>query len=198
MSLIPAGTSRQPQAATGCLIAVVGPSGAGKDSLIDFARRHFAGQDGVHFARRIITRDAQAGGEDHQPATPEEFEAWRATGRFAVDWQAHGLCYGIPADVCGLLGQGQVVIANGSRSVLPRFADAFGCLLVVNVTARPEVLADRLEARGRESREDILARLARSSLAIRGDYHVVEIDNSGLLEEAGRKFVAVIEDQLLR
>lgn len=185
----------------GRMIVVVGPSGAGKDSLIAYAKRHFSGQAGaercpVHFVQRIITRAADAGGEDHCPASPSEFDDLKAAGRFAVDWDAHGLSYGIPHDVHRWLSNGGVVIANGSRSILPRFAQVFPRLLVVNVTARPEVLADRLEARGRESREDILQRLQRSPPDIRGDFSVVTIDNSGPLEEAGRQFIETIETAL--
>ncbi|WP_234635453.1 phosphonate metabolism protein/1,5-bisphosphokinase (PRPP-forming) PhnN [Allorhizobium ampelinum] len=182
----------------GRMIVVVGPSGAGKDSLIAYAKRHFAEQADaercpVHFVQRVITRAADAGGEDHRPASPSEFDDLKAAGGFAVDWDAHGLSYGIPENVHCWLSNGNVVIANGSRSVLPRFAQVFPRMLVVNVTARPEVLADRLEARGRESREDILQRLQRSPPEICGDYPVVTIDNSGLLEEAGRRFIETIE-----
>lgn len=184
--------------AQGRMVVVVGPSGAGKDSLMAYARHHFAGVStaegrAVHFVQRVITRPADAGGEDHLPATPTQFDDMRAAGRFAIDWDAHGLSYGIPEEVHSWLSDGGVVIANGSRSVLPQFREVFPQLTVVNITARPEVLADRLEARGRESREDILQRLQRGSPDISGDYPVVTIDNSGALDEAGRHFVGAIE-----
>ncbi len=60
------------------------------------------------------------------------------------------------------------------------------------MTARPEVLAGRLEARGRETHEDIMARLARGPLTVRGDYDVTELDNSGSLEEAERKMLDLL------
>lgn len=180
-------------AAKGWMIVVVGPSGAGKDSLIAYAKQHFAKNDQVHFVQRVITRPANAGGEDHSAATPSEFDDLKADGRFAVDWEAHGLSYGIPHKACEWIAKGGVVIANGSRSVLPRFLQAFPQLVVVNITARPEVLADRLEARGRENREEILRRLQRSSLEIIGDYHVITIDNSGALAEAGEQFIGTID-----
>jgi ribose 1,5-bisphosphokinase len=177
----------------GRLIVVVGPSGAGKDSLIAYAKHHFATNSDVHFVQRVITRPANAGGEDHSAATPSEFDDLKAAGHFAVDWDAHGLNYGIPQEVCGWISAGGVVIANGSRSVLPCFHRAFPQMTVVNVTATADVLADRLEARGRENREDIMRRLARGSLEIVGDYHVVTIDNSGLLADAGERFLRVID-----
>ncbi|MCM2473612.1 phosphonate metabolism protein/1,5-bisphosphokinase (PRPP-forming) PhnN [Rhizobium sp. CG5] len=182
--------------APGTLVAVVGPSGAGKDSLMAIAARHFLGVPQVHFVQRVITRPADAGGEDHVCVSESDFEAQRQAGGFAVDWDAHGLRYGIPAAVHEKLAQGHVVVANGSRSTLPRFAKAFSPLLVVNVTASPDVLATRLEARGRESRDEILRRLARSSLEIRGDYDVVTIDNSGALEDAGTQFIQTLSGLL--
>ncbi|OLP45234.1 phosphonate metabolism protein/1,5-bisphosphokinase (PRPP-forming) PhnN [Rhizobium oryziradicis] len=180
----------------GRMIVVVGPSGAGKDSLIAYAKQHFAENPHVHFVQRVITRPANAGGEDHNAATPSEFDDLKAAGRFAVDWDAHGLSYGIPQDACSWLSRGDVVIANGSRSVLPCFQRAFAQMTVVNVTATADVLADRLEARGRENRDEILRRLERSSLEIVGDYHVVTLDNSGILADAGERFLSVINDCL--
>lgn len=181
---------------SGTMVAVVGPSGAGKDSLLHIARTHFAGRPDVHFVRRVITRPADAGGEDHICVSQADFDAMRAQGAFAVDWDAHGLSYGIPASVQEKLALGHLVIANGSRSALPEWARAFPSLLVVNITASPEVLAERLVARGRESREDILRRLNRGSLKVEGDYPVIEIDNSGALADAGARLIAVLEAEL--
>ena len=175
------------------MVAVVGPSGAGKDTLLAVARAHFSGSADVHFVQRLITRALDAGGEDHRCVSDTEFEAMQRAGSFAVDWDAHGLRYGIPAAVHEKLALGHLVVANGSRSVLDRFARTFGRLLVVNVTAAPEVLASRLEARGRESRDDILKRLKRGSLEIRGDYQVVTIDNSGDVATAARALIEALE-----
>ncbi|UJW75595.1 phosphonate metabolism protein/1,5-bisphosphokinase (PRPP-forming) PhnN [Rhizobium sp. SL42] len=187
----------RPARPPGTLVAVVGPSGAGKDSLIQFAMAHFSGQPEVHLVQRVITRAADAGGEDHVAVSAADFEARQQAGDFAVHWDAHGLRYGIPASVLDQLSEGHVVVANGSRSVLDRFQRAFASLLVVNVTARPEVLAARLQARGRESAADIEARLTRGgSLSIPAQYNCLTIDNSGPLEEGGRKLVAALEGLL--
>lgn len=176
----------------GCMIVVVGPSGAGKDTLMARAAEYFSGSKDVIFARRVITRDASAGGEDHDGVCEADFEALKAAGHFAVSWQAHGLHYGIPAETQTAVAAGAVVIANGSRSALGAFKQAYPMLLVVNITATPEVLAARLEARGRESREDILRRLERSMLGVRGDYDAVTIDNSGEIETASRALIDIL------
>lgn len=180
-------------AKAGTLAVVVGPSGAGKDTLMNLAARHFVGRADVHFVRRVITRDGDAGNEDHRSVSEADFDAMEQAGAFAVSWEAHGLKYGIPADVADELARGNLVIANGSRSALHRFQAAFPRLKVINITATREVLAERLMARGRESREDVLKRLERSSLTVEGSYDVVDIDNSGTLEEAERAIISVLE-----
>ncbi len=180
-------------ATAGTLAVVVGPSGAGKDTLMNLAARHFAGRQDVHFVRRVITRDGDAGNEDHRSVSEADFDAMEQAGAFTVSWEAHGLKYGIPADVANELARGNLVIANGSRSALHRFQSAFPRLKVINITATREVLAERLMARGRESREDVLKRLERSSLTVEGSYDVADIDNSGTLEEAERAIISILE-----
>lgn len=182
-----------PDKASGIMAVVVGPSGAGKDTLMNLAARHFAGRQDVHFVRRVITREGDAGNEDHKSVSEADFDAMEQAGAFAVSWEAHGLKYGIPADVTDELAHGNLVIANGSRSVLHRFQATFPRLKIINVTARREVLAERLMARGRESREDVMRRLERSTLTVEGSYDVADIDNSGTLEEAERAIIAVLE-----
>ncbi|KGD98157.1 phosphonate metabolism protein/1,5-bisphosphokinase (PRPP-forming) PhnN [Rhizobium sp. YS-1r] len=176
----------------GCMVAVVGPSGAGKDTLMAYAARFFEGRDEVIFVRRVITRDAAAGGEDHDSVSEAEFEALEKAGRFAVSWGAHGLRYGIPVETKEAVDQGWLVVANGSRSALGRFKAAYSRLIVINVTASLDVLAARLEGRGRETREEILRRLERSSLSVEGDYEVMTVDNSGSIEMAGKAMVEAL------
>ncbi|MBB4506475.1 phosphonate metabolism protein/1,5-bisphosphokinase (PRPP-forming) PhnN [Rhizobium leguminosarum] len=194
--------SHEPHAGAGAergtMVVVVGPSGAGKDTLMNLAARRFKGREDVHFVRRVITRHRDAGGEDHLSVSLEGFAAMEQSGSFAVWWEAHGLKYGIPAEISVALSRGHIVVANGSRSALHRFQAAFPRLKVVNVTTRPEVLAGRLEARGRETHEDIMARLARGPLTVRGEYDVVELDNSGSLEEAEQKMIEILNGLLTK
>ncbi|MGO8247306.1 phosphonate metabolism protein/1,5-bisphosphokinase (PRPP-forming) PhnN [Rhizobium leguminosarum] len=194
--------SHEPHAGAGAergtMVVVVGPSGAGKDTLMNLAARRFKGRDDVHFVRRVITRHRDAGGEDHLSVSLQGFAAMEQSGSFAVWWEAHGLKYGIPAEISVALSKGHIVVANGSRSALHRFQAAFPRLKVINVTARPEVLAGRLETRGRETHEDIMARLARGPLTVRGEYDVVELDNSGSLEEAEQKMIEILNGLLTK
>jgi alpha-D-ribose 1-methylphosphonate 5-triphosphate synthase subunit PhnL len=165
----------------GRLIGVVGPSGVGKDSLMEalVARR-----PDLHRVRRVITRPETAGGEVFEGITPALFAARAAGGDFALHWTAHGLSYGVPARVRDVLGTGRDALVNLSRGVLGKAARQFETFHVLHVTARPEVLAARLNARGRETPQDIARRLARPAPAFPPGLRVVEIDNSGRLEAA--------------
>ncbi len=185
-------------AAAGTMVVVVGPSGAGKDSVMSYASRHFADEARVKFVRRVITRPADAGGEAHQAIDADGFRRREAEGDFAVSWDAHGLSYGIPRETLDELAQGVTLIANGSRSALPAFAAIYPRLKVVVVTARPDILAARLAARGRESAEAIAKRLDRAVPEIVVASDTVVIDNSGALEDAGEAFVSVLTAALAR
>src|ERR1700722_14225051 len=136
------------------LVLVVGPSGAGKDTLLDAARWALTDDPRFRFVRRVIPPPADAGGEAHEPVTEAEF----ATCDFALAWQAHGLHYGIPADIAADLDAGRVVVANVSRGVIAEAARWFP-VRVIEISAPPQVLAARLAARGRESASDVAARL---------------------------------------
>ncbi len=182
--------------ALGTMIVVVGPSGAGKDTLIDYAAERLRDQADVHFVRRIITRDSDAGGENHEGCSEETFQRKKVAGEFCVSWSAHGLHYGIPASVKQHLKKGGVAVANGSRSALPHFRAAFPNLKVVVVTARPEILSVRLANRGRESMSEIMGRLDRKVEAICDSFDVTTIDNSGEIEEAGSVLLALLQSSL--
>jgi ribulose-bisphosphate carboxylase large chain len=170
----------------GTLVLVVGPSGAGKDTLLDAARRRLAGDARIRFARRVITRPAEAGGEEHEAVSDAEF----ASRRFALAWDAHGLHYGIPEQAAADVRAGRVVVANVSRTVIAQAAARFP-VQVIEVTAAPATLAARLGARGRESAADIAARLARQ-VPVPPGVPVLRVANDGAVEDGVRRFVEAV------
>ncbi|PSJ62220.1 phosphonate metabolism protein/1,5-bisphosphokinase (PRPP-forming) PhnN [Mesorhizobium soli] len=176
----------------GVFIAVVGPSGAGKDTIMAYARERFVSEDSVEFVRRVITRPSDGATEDHDTLAEAAFIEAEARGAFALSWEAHGLRYGIPACVDATIADGRVAIANASRGAIPALRARYENVAVVEITARPEILAERLSARGRESREEVLARLARASAVELSGAGVSTIDNSGEKEIAGERLVAII------
>ena len=153
--------------------AVVGPSGAGKDTLIAGAMR---ARPDLRLVRRVITRPETAGGEPFEGVSETEFARRKAAGDFALDWAAHGLMYGIPK--AQILGPGDVVF-NGSRAALPAARRAFPALVVILVTAPDAVLAARLAARGREAAGDIAQRLGRVSFSLPGGIATRVVVNDG-------------------
>ena len=173
----------------GRVFAVVGPSGAGKDTLIAAAR---AARPALHVVRRVITRPAEAGGEPYEGVTPETFAARAAAGAFCLTWAAHGLSYGIPGSALDAIGQGRDVVFNGSRAMLAEAWAVFPNLTVILVTAPIGVLAERLAARGRESAPEIAARLARSRYEVPPGIPVRVVENGGQLADAVAAFLAAL------
>ncbi|OEJ65074.1 phosphonate metabolism protein/1,5-bisphosphokinase (PRPP-forming) PhnN [Magnetovibrio blakemorei] len=179
--------------ARGTLFLVVGPSGAGKDSLIDGAKAALKTDSRYLFPQRYITRPADAGGEDHIPVSDAAFDTLEQQGKLVLSWQAHNLRYGIPALVSKLLAQGQNIIVNVSRTVVDEARRTLAPMAVLYVTVSDDVLAARLSARGRETPADIARRVARArEYELTGeDVHV--IDNGGDLEDSISSFLQAID-----
>ena len=178
--------------AEGALVLVVGPSGAGKDTLIAAARDALNDDERFVFARRIVTRDVVAAFEDHDSVARDGFEAARRSGQFALDWEAHGLCYALPASIDAAVAQGRTVVANVSRRVIPEALRKYGHAKVMLITADAAVRARRLTARGRETAGDVAARLSREGAPVPARILPVVIDNSGALEAGVASFIAAL------
>lgn len=146
----------------------------------------------VAFPRRVVTRPATDKTEAHDAMTPEEFALAEASGQFALSWRAHGLAYGIPVTICDALDAGRTVVVNVSRGVIADSEALFHTVAVLNVTARPEILARRIAARGRESAADIASRLSRDASVSVRTARVFEVGNNGTLEEGVASFLAAL------
>jgi ribose 1,5-bisphosphokinase len=175
----------------GRLVLVVGPSGAGKDTLLGLAKAACADNGHIVFARRVVTREASAF-EDNVQLTPDLFRQAQARGDFAVHWEAHGHCYALPGSIDQHVRAGRTVVANVSRTVIGSVRSAYADVCVVSITAPPEVLNERLASRGRGSDGKIGDRLARTV-----DHATaapdVTISNVGRAENHARRLIEIIK-----
>ncbi len=174
--------------APGTLFLVVGPSGAGKDTLINGARCRLQADARFVFARRTVTRPGHAPGETAM--APEDFEAERRRGAFALSWRAHGLAYGVPRDISKALAEGRCVIANVSRSVITEARRAFPRVRVIHVDAPSTLLMQRLARRRREPAGEQEERIQRA-VPVEGD-DVESLVNDGPVDHAVDAMVRIL------
>jgi ribose 1,5-bisphosphokinase len=170
------------------LIYVVGPSGAGKDSLLNWLRGHLPSTDRIHWARRTIDRPPSTEGEVHESVSSEGFKQLLDTHQLAMHWSANAHQYGIRHSELSPHPLGSWIFVNGSRAHIPVAAMNFPELTVLHITAQPEVLHQRLLARGRESLEAIEQRLSRTPpLKVPATCQFLEFLNHEPLETSGPK-----------
>ncbi|MBB4232528.1 phosphonate metabolism protein/1,5-bisphosphokinase (PRPP-forming) PhnN [Rhizobium mongolense] len=162
----------------GTLVLVVGPSGSGKDTLLKLANDALADDERFRFVRRIITRPATEN-EENISVSEEQFQQGLEDGQFAVHWRAHGLFYGFPTLIDDWLMSGRIVVANGSRSILAQALAKYSCLKIVSIVVPPELLAQRLNRRGREGSDAVAERLRRGASFNLSRFSVDEVDNTG-------------------
>jgi ribose 1,5-bisphosphokinase len=181
---------RPPAIGPGRLILVVGPSGAGKDTLLRLAQAACADDRNVVFPRRLVTRESSVF-EDNEPISVDAFRQARGRGDFAVHWEAHGHGYGLPRSIDRDVAAGCTVVANVSRAVVDAVRASYADVTVVSVTAPPEILSQRLAARARGSDGPIEERLRRAvdGVAATPDVTIV---NVGEVEGHARELVKII------
>lgn len=172
---------------------IVGPSGAGKDTLIDGARLALASRDDIVFATRTITRQSGAPGESHVGVSEAEFDVLEAAQRFLITWRAHGLRYGLPIELKQAVDAGRHVIANGSRAMIAELASRVPELVVIEVTAPVSVLAARIAARGREGEAQIAARLARGLIPVPDGVRALKVMNDASASMGAQRFADVLQ-----
>jgi len=179
----------------GRLVLVVGPSGAGKDTLLNLAKVSCADDPDIVFARRVVTREASAF-ESNEQISAEDFRQALANGAYAVHWEAHGHCYGLPRAIDDDIYAGRTVIANVSRTVIGAMRAAYEQVVVVSITAPPQVLAERLAMRSRVSDGQLEHRLSRKvdDAAATPDFTIL---NVGSAEYHARQFMRIVKNERL-
>lgn len=178
----------------GNLFYVIGPSGSGKDSLLNYAREHMEASHPVLFAHRYITRPAEAGGENYISLTHEEFRQRQSLGLFCLEWESHHNLYGVGTEVTTWLNTGSHVVVNGSRAYLPIARLRFPQIKVIQIQVSDEIIRQRLEERGRESPEEIDARIAHNNqMPPLDDASCQLITNDASLAESGPRFIQLLQ-----
>lgn len=177
----------------GRLVLVVGPSGAGKDTLLGLARAACADDPNVVFPRRVITREASAS-EDNEVVSAGAFREAVTRGEYAMHWEAHGHCYALARVIDGEIRAGRTIVANVSRTVIGAMRRAYSCVVVVSITAPPNVLAERIAMRARSSDGRLEARLGRTVEDVDAAPDVT-IVNTGSAEYHSRQLVRVIKGE---
>lgn len=170
---------------------MIGPSGVGKDSLLNHLKKHRLHSQQPLVAHRYITRPVRLNDENHVQLSDAEFQLRQQAGLFLFHWHSHGNHYGIGREVLHWLEQGQNVIVNGSRQYLPEAQRLFPPLVPVWMTVSSEVLRHRLLQRGRESEAEIESRLARNK-ALEMPESGVRLRNDQSLESVAKDLMAAL------
>jgi ribose 1,5-bisphosphokinase len=174
----------------GRLVLVVGPSGAGKDTLLGLAKIACTGDRNIVFPRRAVTREASQA-EDNEQLSPEAFRQGVARGEFATHWQAHGHHYGLPRAIEDDVREGRTVVVNVSRTVVDALRRAYADVVVIGVTAPPEILAERLAIRARGSDGKIEQRLGRAVDETGAPDFTIH--NVGIAQEHAERLVRIVK-----
>jgi ribose 1,5-bisphosphokinase len=174
------------------LFYVIGASGAGKDTLINYARTQIQGSENVIFAHRYITRPPFAGNENHICLGKEEFQQRIKANLFALHWESHGNFYGIGHEINGWMENGFNVVVNGSRLYLPVAREIYPDMTVILVVASREVINQRLANRGREDAGQVEKRIARTAEISADLENCIKLHNDSTIEDAGNELVNII------
>lgn len=178
------------------LVYVIGPSGSGKDSVLDGLRSCWPEEIPAHWARRTISRPASAHGEQHEPVDEQAFRQLADSESFALHWQANGLRYGVRHAELQPLALGHCVFVNGSRGYLPALLRHRPRATIVHIGASVPVLKERLLARGRETHDAMAARLKRE-VAVRLPAASIHIQNDGALKDTVSRLLEQILSRYL-
>ncbi len=170
----------------GKLVYLMGPSGAGKDTLLSLVKGvcHEKAEHlrPLYVATRHITRPPCDSIEKHISLSKQEFLYLLSKGHFILHWQSHGHLYGIGKDVNVALAHNCLVLMNGSRAYLPQAQRLFPDLVPILLQVDQEVLQTRLWTRGREDAKQIQERMERCIEIESESGFMYTINNSGTLE----------------
>ncbi len=187
------------------LIIISGPSGVGKDTIIDALRRRDAEAGRVGDRHYVVTcttrapRNGEVDGVDYQFLTRDEFLRIRAERGFLEANEVHGNWYGSPRDqVRDALVAGRDVIlkidVQGAQVVKDQVSEA---LLIFVVPPSLEALFQRLRDRATETADELELRQRNAAieLARDKDYDHVVTNETGQVERTAARIDAHIADE---
>ena len=187
-----------PSAPNALLVIISGPSGVGKDTIIDALRRRPRERD-YHYVVTATTRARRRGevdGIDYHFLDPETFARLRDEGEFLEATEVHGNWYGTPrSQVRAALAEGRDVIlkidVQGAQVVKEKIPEA---LLIFLVPPSLEDLFQRLRRRATESADELELRQRNAAieLARQEDYDHVVVNETGQIERTARRIHEII------
>ncbi len=184
------------------LIIISGPSGVGKDTIIDSMRRREAEAGRTaerHYVVTVTTRaprDGEVDGVDYHFVTRDEFLRIRAARGFLEANEVHGNWYGSPRDqVRAAVAAGRDVIlkidVQGAQVVKEQVSEA---LLIFIIPPTLETLFARLRARATETVDELELRQRNAAieLARQDDYDHVVVNETGQVDRTAERIDAII------
>jgi guanylate kinase len=186
----------------GLLFVVSGPSGAGKDTLVDALRARMPRLRYSVSATTRAPRPDEREGEHYFFLTRDAFEARRAADGF-LEWREYNdQLYGTPLDFMeATLAQGYDVImkpeVNGALAIKAAYPDA---VLVFLAPDRFSYLRERLLARRTETNEEIAGRLetAHQEMKYIRQFDYIVINEQGKPEQATADLQAIVQAERFR
>lgn len=173
----------------GTLFLVVGNSGSGKDSIISSAIENYPSDlKKIYNPKRYITRPPSET-EDNLPITQMEFKEMSKEGNFALQWYIYGLHYGVPIKIDKFLSEGNPVVVNVSRTIIPKARRTYKNLKVIFIKVPLEVTIDRIKERGREKGKQFEERIERARTHQDFPDADIIIENTGALKNAVNRFL---------
>jgi len=199
---LPTGPADDMTAANGAILVIIsGPSGVGKDTIIEALRRRSHDPE-YHYVVTSTTRMMRPGeinGVDYWFVDRATFAAQRAAGEFLEANKVHGNWYGTPrSQVREALAEGRDVIlkidVQGAQVVKEKIP---GALLVFLIPPSLEDLFQRLRSRATETADELELRQRNAAieLARQEDYDYVVTNETGEVERTAERIDAIIEDE---
>ena len=174
------------------LYFLIGPSGAGKDTLLREIKSTRYAEKQPLVAHRYITRPQRMFDENHIELSTFDFHQRKESGLFLFEWCSHGNQYGIGREIKKWIKSGNDVIVNGSREYLSQARKIHPSLIPIWITVAETVLYQRLSNRGRETEADIELRIQRNrELELTKPESCVLINNDQSIEDTVGQIIAL-------